>query len=108
MVKRSFLLKNELKRDIAILKENYNPEKIILFGSLNSGKIKEWSDIDLIVIKDTKKPFLDRIREVLLLLKPNVGMDILVYTPLEFARIKERLFFKKEISGRGAVIYEKA
>jgi len=101
-------IQTELSRWIGILKERYNPEKIILFGSFANGKIKEWSDVDLVIIKNIKKPFLERSKEVLLLLQPKVGVDILVYTPNEFKRLSEtKLFFKEEILKKGKVIYER-
>ncbi|MEW6103322.1 MAG: nucleotidyltransferase domain-containing protein [bacterium] len=106
--KRAFQLNDELKRWKEILKREYNPYKIILFGSFPKGKIGDWSDIDMVIIKDSNKPFLDRIKEVLLLLKPEVGLDVLVYTQEEFKKLlSTRLFFKEEISRKGAVIYER-
>ena len=98
---RKINLQKELNRCISILKEKYHPKKVLLFGSLASDKINKWSDIDLILIKDTKKPFLERSKEVLLLLKPKVGMDILVYTPDEFRQLSEKRFFKEEIVRKG-------
>jgi predicted nucleotidyltransferase len=102
---RTLKLQTELRRYINVLKEKYKPEKILLFGSLANGRIGMWSDIDLVIIKSTEKPFLDRTKELLLLLHPEVGMDILVYTPEEFETLKERKFFKDEILAK-AVIYE--
>lgn len=107
MNSRKLLLQNELEKDIELLKNKYDPDKIILFGSLGSGKIKEWSDIDLIIIKNTDKSFYERIKEILLLLRPKVGMDIFVYTPEEFNEMKERLFIKEEVLRKGRVVYEK-
>jgi len=98
---RKIDLQKELSRCISILKEKYHPQKILLFGSLANDRVKKWSDIDLIIVKDTPKPFLDRIKEVLLLLKPKVGMDILVYTPGEFKQLSEKKFFKEEIIRKG-------
>ena len=98
---RKIDLQKELSRCISILKEKYHPKKVLLFGSLVNNKINKWSDIDLILIKDTKKPFLERSKEVLLLLKPKVGMDILVYTPEEFKQLSEKKFFKEEIIRKG-------
>ena len=86
---RRLKLQTELRRCINILKEKYKPEKIFLFGSLANDKIGMWSDIDLIIIKTTEKTFLDRTKEVLLLLQPEVGMDILIYTPEEVVEYEE-------------------
>jgi len=101
---RKINLQKELNRCIKVLKEGYHPEKILLFGSLANDEINKWSDIDLILVKDTKKPFLDRSKEVLLLLKPKVGMDILVYTPEEFRQLSEKKFFKEEIIKKGVIL----
>jgi predicted nucleotidyltransferase len=105
---RTLDLQGELKRWIEVLKNEYNPEKVILFGSFVNGKVRRWSDIDLVIIKETKKSFLDRIKEVILLLRPKVGMDVLVYTPKEFESLCEtRTFFKNEICLKGRLIYER-
>ena len=48
-----------------ILIREHEPEKLILFGSAAQGEIHEWSDLDLVVIKRTDKPLLERIEEVL-------------------------------------------
>lgn len=58
----------------------YDRLKIILFGSLVNGDIHEFSDINLIVIKDSQKGFYERLKEVGLLVMPELGVDILVYT----------------------------
>ena len=39
----------------------YGPEKVILFGSAARGDVDEYSDIDLIVIKETDKRFVQRL-----------------------------------------------
>ena len=101
-------LRAELERWIEILKREYNPEMVFLFGSFAQGKVKRWSDIDLVIIKETEKPFLDRIKEVILILRPRVGLDVLVYTPEEYREMcADRTFFKKEISEKGVKIYER-
>jgi predicted nucleotidyltransferase len=101
-------LERELARWLPLLIANERPDKIILFGSYCTGEIAEWSDLDLVIVKDTQAPFLDRTRQVLDLLKPRVGVDVLVYTPAEFERLsRERAFVRDEIVGKGKVIYER-
>jgi CRISPR-associated endonuclease Cas3-HD len=101
-------LQIELKRCLEILKDKYAPIKVLIFGSIVGGNINKWSDIDMIIIKETQKRFLERTKEVLLLLRPKIGMDILVYRPSEFDILcKSRLFFKSEILSKGEVIYER-
>lgn len=105
---RRAVLEAELARYVQLLREQYAPQRILLFGSLISGEVKEWSDIDLVIIKETERQFLDRTREVLQLLRPQVGVDILVYTPDEFDQlVQQRAFVRDEIVGKGKVLYER-
>jgi len=106
---RKELLEQELDRYVQVLKKEEKPDKVIVFGSLASGHIHEWSDIDLVVVKETKLPFLKRTRELRKVIQPNVAVEILCYTPDEFTKLcKERLFFQEEILGKGKVLYERA
>ena len=82
---RRAVLEAELARYLPLLREHYDPERVLLFGSLVSGETNDWSDIDLVIVKETDRRFLERTKEVMRLLRPRVGVDILVYTPAEFA-----------------------
>ncbi|MDP2939981.1 MAG: nucleotidyltransferase domain-containing protein [Candidatus Omnitrophota bacterium] len=108
-LQRRNILNKELKRIADIIIKKYSPQKIILFGSLASGNVHEWSDIDLVVIKDTQTRFLDRTEELLLLSRPRVGINIVVYTPYEAKKMIEenRYFFVDEILKKGMVLYER-
>ncbi len=99
-------LEAELQRCVEVLVREYRPRRILLFGSLAQGRVHEYSDIDLIVIKETDKPFFDRIWEVLRLLKSTEALDILVYTPEEWQEIQTRLFFEKEVLPKSKVLYD--
>jgi uncharacterized protein len=106
--KRRALIKAELQRYLVLLIEHYRPEKILLFGSVAAERQSERSDLDLVIIKDTEKRFLDRTKEVMRLLQPRMGVDLLVYTPEEFARLsQERGFVRDEIIGKGKILYER-
>jgi len=106
--KRQAMLYKELERWLPLLIDTLAPERIILFGSLNRGQVSEWSDIDLVVVQDTDLPFLKRIQQVLRLLHPKVGLDLLVYTPEEYATlVQERKFVRDEIAAKGKVLYER-
>jgi len=105
---REQLLNQELARYLDLLIKHDEPERIIVFGSLATGDIHPWSDIDLVIIKQTILPFIQRLHEVRRLLHPRVGTDILVYTPEEFERLsKRRLFLREEILDKGIVVYER-
>jgi predicted nucleotidyltransferase len=107
--RRETLLR-ELERIKRKLVEQYRPERLILFGSLaddSPDAVHEWSDIDLAIVKSTPASFLDRIREVMDLLQPRVGLNVIVYTPEEFHRAEQEgdFFVKDEILGKGYVLF---
>ena len=92
---------------IAALKE-YDPQRVILFGSWARGDEDEYSDLDLVIIKETQERFLDRLERVYDLVKPTFAMDVLVYTPQEFAEMQERNnYFTEMVLKEGVVIYER-
>lgn len=56
---RRVLLERELSRWLPLLIAHEQPDKIILFGSYCAGRVSEWSDLDLVIIKETQAPFLE-------------------------------------------------
>jgi uncharacterized protein len=85
------------------------PQKIILFGSYAYGEPTPDSDVDLLVIMETRAPRRERYRAVSDLLYPRpFPVDILVKSPAE---IEQALagddFFIREIVERGVVLYER-
>lgn len=87
--------------------DKYQPQKIILFGSQAGGQPHKWSDVDLVVIKDTNKRFYDRIGEVSALVEHTVPIDFFVYTPDEFNRMAtHNNFIQTEVINKGQVLYE--
>ena len=101
-------LSQELKRIVSVLKTGYQPEKIVLYGSLAGGKVNRWSDLDLMVVKKTKKRFYDRIGEVLMLTNPREPVDFLVYTPSELQDMESYSYFiRDEVVKKGKILYEK-
>ncbi|MBI4211180.1 MAG: type II toxin-antitoxin system prevent-host-death family antitoxin [Deltaproteobacteria bacterium] len=103
-------LYDELIRMVGKLIAEYQPEKIILFGSFAQGNVHENSDLDLVIIKKTKKRFWDRQKEAVSIMRPKIACDFFVYTPEEWneAEVQERPFFTEEIKGKGKVVYDKA
>ncbi len=82
--------------------------KAIVFGSLARGDASRRSDLDLIVLWETDRRFLDRY-DVLLgpiaRAVPERPVDLLIYTPEELRRISHRPFIARAL-GEGKVIYE--
>lgn len=72
--------------------------KVLLFGSLARGAADRRSDLDLIVIQETTLPFLERSRAIFNYARPEVAVDLLVYTPSEFEEIRERVFFRQALA----------
>lgn len=103
VMNRNLKLKKELKRTLQIIKK-VGAKKVILFGSLAKND-KNPGELDLIIIKETNKKFLDRLDEFYSEIIPNVATDVLVYTPKEFKEIKKREFFKNTLK-EGVVLYE--
>jgi predicted nucleotidyltransferase len=105
------IYQKETKKLIEIFKQ-YNPEKIILFGSAASGKFHPESDIDICLIKKYKNSILDEKRKLLdLLWKHNydylVDPDVRLYKPAYFNReLKKNHPFLEEIN-KGKIVYER-
>jgi predicted nucleotidyltransferase len=103
-----------VERVVAIIRDQYKPQRIILFGSRVWGGADVDSDLDMLVIKETAQRETERICEVLQFVdefqrRPHLlPLDILVKTPEE---IEERLRvgdeFIREILDRGRVAYER-
>lgn len=106
----SITTQQKLKKVTEKIVKEYKPEKIILFGSYAWGKPHLDSDVDLFIIKESRKRQIDRMRELRMKLIGNnfPPMDILIYTPKELSR---RLaigdFFVREIIENGQVLYGK-
>lgn len=94
-------------REIIQALHPYQPDRIYLFGSWARGEEDDLSDLDVVVIKRTPLPFFDRLREVLRLFPAEFGaVDVLVYTPEEFAAMqKEGNAFAEMIIEEGRLIY---
>jgi predicted nucleotidyltransferase len=84
----------------------FRPKKIILFGSYAYGNPRPESDVDLLVVMDTRLRESEQALRIRQFVKPLLGVDILVYTP---SRLEQRLklgdSFLREITQRGRVIY---
>ena len=88
----------------------YQPEKIILFGSAARGDVDDYSDLDVVIIKQTSAPFVQRGVDAVRCLRRDIGpVDFFVYTPQEFLRMKEdENPFIESVLREGKVVYEKA
>lgn len=87
----------------------FDPEKIILFGSWAWGTPGPDSDVDLFVVKETANTR-ELARQIDGALFPRrVPMDILVYTPSGLERrLQMRDFFVRDIIRKGRTLYERS
>jgi predicted nucleotidyltransferase len=85
-------------------------ERAVVFGSWARGTADGFSDIDLAVVIDTPLPPFERgrlLRGVVEALP--VGVDVLIYTPAEFARgLEERFGIFDAIVREGVTIYARS
>ena len=102
-------IKNTIFKIVERIKKEYHPEKIILFGSYAYGTPDKNSDVDLFILKSTKKNRIDRFVEVKRIIydpKIKLVFSPLVYTPKEVkGRISLGDDFVKEILEKGEVLY---
>ncbi|MDP3742360.1 MAG: nucleotidyltransferase domain-containing protein, partial [Candidatus Micrarchaeota archaeon] len=81
-------MKNQgvIRKLIRILVKKYSPEKVIIFGSHAWGKPSRDSDIDIFIVKETRKKLSERFVEVQKLLHgfhSSIPVEPLVLTPRE-------------------------
>jgi len=110
LLKRIKKVNEDLINDIVErIVEAVNPEKIILFGSYAYGKPTKNSDLDILVIMNSKLP---RYKRSVPIFKALAGIlipkDIIAYTPQEVEEWDEvpQAFITTAVS-KGKVIYEK-
>jgi len=97
----------EIQNIVEQLRKVYQPEKVILFGSLVKDK-ENPKDIDLFIIKEDVPNFgVDRIRQLDRVIKYRLATDFIVYKPEEVEqRLKLGDPFIKNIFKEGKIIYD--
>jgi predicted nucleotidyltransferase len=63
---------------------------VILFGSYATGRRDLFTDLDLLVVMESGEDFVARTTSLYRALEPRVDLDLLVYTPEEFERLRQR------------------
>ncbi len=81
-----------LQRFLSVLRpllKEHSARSAWLVGSRARGSAAPESDIDIIIVAPSGRPFVDRFRDYLpAVLAAGVGVDLFVYTPEEFDRLQ--------------------
>lgn len=99
-------LARSLRNLVRHLAADPDVEQIILFGSYARGREDLLTDLDLVVIKTSSQDFVTRTAALYREISPflQVDADILVYTPQEWERIRQRPF-GQNVLREGQVLY---
>jgi len=107
-VRPDSLTVDEIARRMRGVFARYAIERAILFGSFARGRQSRRSDVDLILIQRTKKPYFERFEGILRDLNEAVAgrdVEVFIYTPDELEQMKGRKFIEKALR-EGKVLYE--
>jgi predicted nucleotidyltransferase len=89
--------------------QEFQPERIILFGSYAYGTPTPDSDVDLLVIMPHEGKAIYKAIEILKKVKPSFGIDLIVRSPEELEqRLAWNDFFLREITEKGQVLHAAA
>jgi predicted nucleotidyltransferase len=98
---------SRLERRIVASLAALRPRRILVFGSRARGDADEHSDLDLVVIQETRDVFPERSKKAALLLDVPGAVDVFVYTPAEFEQMRrDGNPFIRNVIKQGRVIYE--
>lgn len=81
-------------------------ELVVLFGSYAGGRRDLFTDLDLLVVMRTEEEFVHRSAALRRAIPVGVDLDVLVYTPEEFARLSDHGFVRHALA-TGRVLYAK-
>lgn len=99
---------NEVEALSRRIVEEFDPEKIILFGSHAAGTAREDSDVDLLVILPFEGKPLHKSLEILERTNPRFPIDLLARRPDDTARrYAEFDPLIRDALDRGIVLYER-
>jgi uncharacterized protein len=86
-----------------VIAREFQPERIILFGSYASGTASRHSDVDLIVVMPYRGNTTEQVVKIRGLAEAPFPMDLLVWKPGEMRRKDS---FTRAVLNEGRVMYE--
>jgi uncharacterized protein len=85
----------------------FNPERIILFGSHAYGEPSKDSDVDILVVLSFEGKPVRKAIEIRNKVNAEMPLDLIVRTPEQLAeRLAQNDWFMREIVERGRTLYE--
>jgi len=98
-----------LRQAVVSIVKGFRPDRILLFGSHAYGKPGTDSDLDLLIVKNTRLMPAERARQVSRMIGSHVfPLDLIVLTPGEIhRRLKGFDPFLEEALTQGKVLYDK-
>jgi len=103
---RRKLLESEAGRIADQLARDPTVRQVIAFGSAARGEVRSFSDLDMIVVMATELEFIERSAALWRQVRPSVPVDFLVYTPVEFAELKDSRPFVRQAISEGRILYD--
>ena len=79
--------------------------RVSLFGSYARGRADLFTDLDVLVVRETNEGFVVRHGELYRALALPVDLDLICYTPEEFDEMRERPFLREALREE-VVLYE--
>jgi len=75
-----------LEQKLGVIRQQYSPTHLVVFGSRAAGTARAGSDIDLIIVSERFREISvpDRMGDFLNTVRPDVAVDAICYTPEEF------------------------
>lgn len=96
----------EFSRRVA---EEFQPEKIILFGSHARGEARDYSDVDMLVVMPFQGNWLDTSLEILKRTNPSFSVDLITRRPEEVERrYREHDPLIRAALDEGTILYEQS
>jgi predicted nucleotidyltransferase len=98
----------EIRSLVKSIVHEFDPERVVLFGSYGYGTPTSDSDVDLLVIMPFEGKSYYKSAEILQKVNPRFSVDLLVRTPQQLRRrISLGDFFLREITEKGKCLYER-
>jgi uncharacterized protein len=81
-------------------------QRVSVFGSYARGRRDLGTDLDVLVVWETEKPFVERLRALYTIADVGVDLDLVCYTPAEFRELRDQPFLR-HVRREAVVLFEK-